>query len=233
MKIAVVDDEQVWTLKVKEYIQAYFKGNNIEIKCYESGEDFLEANEEFVIVFMDIEMQGLDGFSVLAEYRKTQKDTICIILTTHTELSRNGYKVEAFRYIDKYCLEEVNEALDSALLRLERYQMVEIPVISQKQVQVPCYNILYFEAFDHDIMMHTINGAVFKCSESLTQVMERLEKKGFIMTGRSYLVNIDHIRKVEVKQIVLDTGMLIPLSRRKYPEVQKIYFDWKISRANG
>lgn len=233
MRIAVVDDEILWISKVKKYIQSYFGNRVFEIKSYTSGEAFLEENEDFTIVFMDIEMSGIDGFSTLAEYKITHRETLCIILTTHVEMCSVGYKVEAFRYIDKYHLEEINEALESALLRLERYQLVDVSIISQEKMQISCYNICYFEVYNHDVLMHTAEGECFRCKETLGQLAARLEEKGFLLAGRSYLVNIDHIRKVESTQIVLDTKMTIPLSRRKYSQVQKIFFNWKVSRANG
>ena len=37
-------------------------------------------------------------------------------LTSHTEMARLGYRVNAFRYIDKRHLEEITEALDFFLV---------------------------------------------------------------------------------------------------------------------
>lgn len=122
MRIAVVDDERNWLVKIKRYVKEYFGEMDVEIRAFFSGEAFLEDAGEYQIVFMDIEMPGRDGFSVLQEYRMEHEDSLFIILTTHIEMSREGYKVEAFRYIDKHkMMDEIREALDSALLNLQKY----------------------------------------------------------------------------------------------------------------
>ena len=146
MRIAVVDDEKNWLVKIKRYIKEYFGEMDVEIRTFFSSEAFLEDAGEYQFVFMDIEMQGRDGFSVLQEYRMEHVDSLFIILTTHIEMSREGYKVEACRYIDKYKMEEIREALDSAPLK---------------------------------------------------SLARKLKDKGFVLTNRFCLVNLEHIRKVE------------------------------------
>ena len=235
MKIAIVDDEKIWLDKVGEKITQFFAPKSIEaqVENFTSGEDFLDDGGAYDIVFMDVEMPGRDGFSVLEEYRMDNPESIFIILTTHIEMSRQGYKVEAFRYIDKCEIEEIDEALNSAMLRLEKYQTVDIPVSAMQMQRIQCCNILYFEVFGHSVIMHLSNGMECKCTESLSELSKRLEEKGFLLTNRSYLVNMEHIKKVETNQIKLAGNVMIPLSRRKYPDVRKRFFDWKVRRANG
>lgn len=233
MKIAIVDDEKLWLEKIQGYVRGYFTEMEIIIENFTSGENFLKNMEDYQIVFMDIEMHGRDGFSVLQEYRKHHVASLFIILTTHIELSRQGYKVEAFRYIDKYEMDEIKEALDSAMLRLEKFQMIEIPVISLEVHKIQRYHVLYFEVYDHDVLMHTIDGEIVRCRETLKELTNRLEDKGFVLTNRSYLVNMEHIRKVGQNQVYILGDRVLPLSRRKYTDIHKRHFEWKIQRANG
>ena len=233
MKIAIVDDEKSWLLKIRNYVKDYFHEISIGIDIFLSGEAFLEAKADYQIVFMDIEMQGRNGFSVLQEYRMNHDDSLFIILTTHIEMSREGYKVEAFRYIDKYEMEEITEALDSALLSLEKYQVVSIPICFLGEQKIQCYDILYFEVYDHVVLMHTRSGETYHCAESLTVLADKLKKNGFVLTSRSYLVNLEHIRRVEQNQVSLIGDISLPLSRGKSTGIRKLHFEWKMRRANG
>lgn len=174
MRIAVVDDEKNWLVKIKRYIKEYFGEMDVEIRTFFSSEAFLEDAREYQIVFMDIEMQGRDGFSVLQEYRMEHVDSLFIILTTHIEMSREGYKVEACRYIDKYKMEKIREALDSAPLSLQKYQMVSIPVCFLGEQRLQCYDILYFEVYDHVVLMHTRDGETYHCTEPLKSLARKL-----------------------------------------------------------
>lgn len=84
-----------------------------------SGKSFLDANEEFDIVLMDIEMPVMDGFEAIERYKTRFSDTIIIILTTHDDLAKKGFIFEAFRYIDKPSMvSELPEALKSAARKL-------------------------------------------------------------------------------------------------------------------
>ena len=89
MKLAIVDDEVYWRDIVLKEIQKY-SGYEFCIEVFSSGIDFLESEQAFDIVFVDVEMPEKDGFQVLKEYRQKYSESICIILTTHVELSRKG-----------------------------------------------------------------------------------------------------------------------------------------------
>lgn len=233
MRIAIVDDEKNWLMEIKKYIKNYFGKVKVTIDTFSSGEIFLQRRRDYQIVFMDIEMQGRDGFSVLQEYRLNHGDSLFIILTTHIEMSRQGYRVEAFRYIDKHEMEEITEALDSALLNLQKYQIVCIPLKFLGEQEIQCYDILYFEAYDHVVLMHTKENETYQCVEPLKDLAKRLQDKGFVFSSRSYLVNLEHIRKVEKNMICITDDHRISLSRNKCTEIRKQHFEWKMHRANG
>ena len=56
--------------------------------------------------------------------------TVYIILTTHTEMSRKGYLVNAFRYIDKSNMsKEIVEAINAAEVLLRRNDNIEINIV--------------------------------------------------------------------------------------------------------
>lgn len=96
-----------------------------------------------------------------------------------------------------------------------------------------CYDILYFEAYDHVVLMHTKENETYQCVESLKDLAKRLQDKGFVFTSRSYLVNIEHIRKVEKNMVRIAENHELSLSRSKCTEIRKLHFEWKMCRTNG
>lgn len=233
MRIAIIDDEEIWTKKVKEEVRQFFGNVKVDLHVYLSGEAFLKRDLEYQIVFMDIEMPGRDGFSVLKEYRNHHRESLFIIVTTHLELSCKGYQADAFRFVDKFNPAELGEALNDAMLRLEKYQTVEIAVPMRGTLPLQCFDIVFFEVYSHKVLMHTKWGKTFPCVLSLHELFEQLEDRGFIFVTRSYLVNMEHIRRVAPDGVYLEDGTVLPLSRRRYAEVQKSHFEWKMKRANG
>lgn len=131
MKIAIVDDDKEWRQNALRVTKQYFEEGDIVVKCFSSGEALLEKNEKYEIVILDIEMPGRDGFQTACEYKVSYPDVIIIMLTTHLELSRKGYEVDAFRYVDKlHIKEELEAAFFSAKKLLERNKIVEISVVN-------------------------------------------------------------------------------------------------------
>lgn len=73
MRIAICDDDPLISEKLSKYVNNYFEHNHIkspEINCFSSGEELLSHNENIDIVFLDIEMPGMNGIYVGKELKK-------------------------------------------------------------------------------------------------------------------------------------------------------------------
>ena len=71
-KIAIVDDEQASRQHLADYALRYAKecGEHMELIQFESGVQFLEQyTPDFELVFLDIEMPGMDGMQTARELR--------------------------------------------------------------------------------------------------------------------------------------------------------------------
>lgn len=112
-KIAVCDDEQIFiddvVAKLKE------QSEQCEISEYTSGEELLDSLLDFNIIFLDIEMMGINGINTAFSLREQKYDGMIIFLTSHTEFMPDAFKVKAFRFLDKPLDDEkFNEAFTEA-----------------------------------------------------------------------------------------------------------------------
>ena len=109
MKISIVEDEAVWREQIQSMIEKYGREQNIsfQISAYEKGRDFMESADADLL-FLDIELaEGEDGFGIARQLMDSGNQCKVCFLTSHTEMARLGYRVNAFRYIDKRHLEEI------------------------------------------------------------------------------------------------------------------------------
>lgn len=83
------------------------------------------------------------------------------------------------------------------------------------------------------VLMHTRDGEPYHCTEPLSSLVKKLKDKGFVLTSRSYLVNLEHIRKVERDKVCLSDSQTLLLNRGKYAGIWKQHFVWKMRRTNG
>ena len=74
MDIAVVDDEKAIREHVCALIEEQQPGSVIE--AYVTGEELLASGKRFDIVFLDIQMDGMNGIEAARELRERQEDTV-------------------------------------------------------------------------------------------------------------------------------------------------------------
>ena len=59
-------------------------------------------------------------------------------------------------------------------------------------------------------------------SESLRKIEDRLQSEQFIKIHRSHIINIQHIREIDNKVIVMDDGTKLEIARRKKTPLKKL-----------
>ena len=100
MKIAVCDDDKKDIARLKKLIEAYDAYNNVgfSILEYESGSELLRdfSNGDYVdIIFLDINMDDIDGLSVAKKIREEMDDVPIVLVTAFMNYALEGYKVRA------------------------------------------------------------------------------------------------------------------------------------------
>ncbi len=232
MRISIVDDGSNWRERVKTEIQKYDKNNEFEIDVFNSGKNFLDSKKHYDLTFIDIEMPDIDGFDTIAKAKEAGDDGLFVILTTHAEMSRKGYVVNAFRYIDKACLEEIKEAIDSAIIVLGRNQKIKINAINDKPREIVLKNIIYIETEKHYVVIHTKQGRI-NCSNNLSELESMLQGKWFCRCHNAYIVNLDEISRIEERIVYLSNGDDIDISHRKMNQFKKLYINRQYECANA
>lgn len=232
MKIAVVDDEKLWQEKIKRLLEAYAWSENIEIDLFSSGEAFYKK-KDYDIVFMDIEMGKMDGFEAAYRYKENNQDFVLIFLTTHTEMSRRGYLVNAFRYIDKANVEEeLKEALDAFELLCKKNHVIQFHVVNLGTVHLKLKDILYIETEKRNVVIHTKEQS-FVSNRKIEELEEELKEWGFFRSHKSYLVNLTNIFKFDKLNVYFKNGKKALVSTRKYVELKESYLKQKYVIANS
>lgn len=225
MKIAIVDDEKSWIELEKKYVLEYWE-EEVEILTYDSGTSFLEAERKFDLVLIDIEMPEINGFDTIREYREWNPKGAVIIVTKHVELSREGFKVDAFRYIDKAQIqEEMKEAIRAVKRYLRGEQKIPIGIEGFGKVRIALKQIRYFKMKSGTLILYASRGEHI-CMETLSQLENCLNRWGFFRVNPSCLVNFECVISYTDKEICMEKGEKIPLSKGRYKEWEKNYTDW-------
>lgn len=208
INIAVCDDEEVFIKKIESIVKDYFADKDVDfaIDTYTSSLKFCELKEEMTkydIVFMDINMDEMDGIETSKLLRTYCSDTYLIFVTAFINYTLEGYKVEAIRYILKdFNNMHVNiaEALEVILKKMDLdSKKMRYEFIGEGERDISINDIVFVENNLHRLTFHMqINGneEEFKIYKKLSDIETDFDSECLIRTHQSYLVNMKYVKSV-------------------------------------
>lgn len=231
MVVGILDDEIVWVNKIKDCIKEYFVITNFKdyeiITCLDENE--LNKNiEKIDLLFLDVELnESENGFEIAERIQKKEYNCKICFLTSHIEYARMGYKVNAYRYIDKYYLDEINEALATYNAQISKAEYIECKNEEGADELINIGQSLYIELIDRKLCYSFAGGKKYFSEGKLKNLAEKYESLGFIQVQRSYLVNMKYIRNYDSRHLVMIDDTQITISRDRLQFFKKKYFDYR------
>lgn len=224
MNIAICDDEKVIIKQVRDMIIGQLA--DCQISEYESGKELLSSGKSFDIIFLDIQMENMNGIQAAKELRKKEEDSIIIFITALKEYVFDAFDVSAFHYILKPIeADKINEVLKRALEKIRRRDSDKKRQIFIKtrymNRTLNVDEILYMENQKRKVIIYTEKEKIefyAVMSELKEQVGER-----FYRSHRGYLVNMAYIAEYNMDTIWLSNGNRVYLSKDKYQDFVKQY----------
>ncbi|WP_304432767.1 LytR/AlgR family response regulator transcription factor [Acutalibacter muris] len=225
--IAICDDESVFIHQVSALLQQYAKMKNLIFQLH-SFSDPRTLQDEILdgsvhdIYLLDVEMPSIDGFSLAKQIKNAQPHAPILFLTSHIEMSREGYKVDALRYVSKLSLEdELNEALDAALAEADQAEKHYLTITHYHDiVRIPYDEILYVQKLMRYLEIHTSRQEIIKAGRGIKEIFEKIGDERFVFVSRNCFVNLDHVQQLSESFVKMDTDESLPISRRMLPGVK-------------
>ena len=232
--VLIVDDEPLSCARMKRLLQSEQDISSIAIA--ENGQTALPAIRELNpdIIFLDIEMPGLNGFEMLKKIPPGKKP-YTIFVTAYEEHAVKAFEVEAVDYLLKPVTKErLSAALDRArnLLRqsaspkrneypkhLAIKEQDGVHLIKMSQVD-------WVEADGRYVILHS-GSRSFAMREGINSLSARLDPSRFLRIHRSFVVNVDRIAKLQPSfhgdyRVLLHDGTRLLLTRHYKSVIQKI-----------
>ena len=233
VRIAICDDQDIFQGTIKNKLNLLLKKECIkaQIDCYDSGDKlikFLKENKGiYDILFLDILMSDINGLDVAQEIRTFDNRMQIIFLTSSSDYILQGYDVEALGYLikgqeDKKLEEVLLKAIEKTDKNYDDYIMIK----SGSFIRTICLkNIEFIEVRNRTITINTDDETI-EFNGKMEDMQNELLCKNFILTHRSYLVNVRKIKHIGTSSIELKSGKEVLLSRLRSKGVKKAYLDY-------
>lgn len=230
--VAICDDsfEVRDIIKTLIFKNEFEKENSFNIIEFNSGDELLKSNAVFDILFLDIDMPGLNGIETAVQLNsgRINSDYRIIILSGLSgDWVKEAYKTRAIRYVSKPIIEE--EFYDALRVATEELAPgVEIKVMSgHNRCTILSTEIMYVKAFG-DYCRVVTKKEIYDKNCSLTELQKIIDNDAFLIPHRSYLVNFKQVKKIADNYLEMKCGERIPYSRRKKKEIMERFIRCKV-----
>ena len=227
MRILICDDDVLIIEQIRKYCQNFF--NKIQVKCpelvcFSDGETLLSDEGEKDILFLDIEMPGMNGIYVGNELKMRNENIIIFIVTSHSEYLDEAMRFHVFRYLSKPLdkqrfFRNMKDAVD-----LYNSMTVKIPIETKQGVHtLPASSIVAVEAQGRKITVHTVKGD-FESIHTIKYWEKLLPKNHFFQTHRSFIINFEYVTDFDHTLVHMnDNQFHAYLTKRKYSSFKEAY----------
>jgi len=171
------------------------------------------------ILFIDIELPEIDGFHTVKQV-KIHNEEILVIFVTNLDLCvYESLKYRPFRFIRKSHLEEIEEAVSSAVSLIKaKNEVLNIQISTVQNIEVRIVDIIYFESQHNNVKLVTVKGE-YTYRSTLKIIEKKLEGKGFVRIHSGYLLNVKYIQFIRKTNVAIffHRGIkYLPVSRGRH-----------------
>lgn len=243
MDAIVIDDERNGRIALRQKLHDYCPSVRVVAEA-ENGAEGIELIHQFQpqLVFLDIEMPGMDGFEMLINI--PDKKFHLVFTTAYDQYAIKAIKYAAFDYL----LKPID--IDELQMTIERMSQLPVSDITGKKLETLEQNLLT-KPFLNKIAVPTQEGLLFfdinhiqrleaqsnytmiyfddqprmMASRTLKEFEEILPMDTFFRIHNSHIINLLFIKKYirgDGGQVEMKNGDHILVSRRKKDEFLKI-----------
>ena len=217
-----IDDEKVIMGQISGLVRKQMPECYLE--SYATGEGLLEAAKRFDIVFLDIQMDGMDGIETAGRLRKKQDDIVLIFVTGNREYVFDALDLYAFHYLLKPVDEDkFREVLERAAGEVAKKKEKRGLFIKKRNLTLDQAGILYIESRAKKVEIHTAGSKDIIEIYATMEEMEGQLGEDFYRCHRAYIVNMAHITEYDNDSITITNGDKVYLTKKKYGDFVKAY----------
>lgn len=235
LRIGICDDDQEdieWMERLAVHFSEEHPETPVQIQLYRSPYELLDDIEKtggFDLYLLDVVMPHMNGITLARRIRERKERAEILFLTVSREYAVDAFSVKASGYLIKPVKQpDFDDAVLDCIHRLSPEHNASLMLKSRSGLQrVPVGELVSVESFNHNQICSLSDGSMLEVSVTMAELMEALKDyPAFVRPHRSYLVNMDFIRRLTSRELLLVNGKRIPVSQSAYGKLKNEYFTY-------
>ncbi len=233
--IAVCDDQIDHMKRLFQKVQAVCEKIPKRFDCHvydgflsaERVIDFM-STRPISILFLDIELKGINGFELASRINEEYPETIIIFVSSYENYVFKSFEYEPFRFIRKSHLDdELEPALLAAVDKHLRAGKTFLVDSTSGKLEIRHKDILYFESSHNYLVVHTVGGRNYSFRSTLTTLEEKLKGEDFCRIHHAYIVYLPSIKRIEGSaSVIMKDDTTLPISARQKNVFKEAYIEY-------
>ena len=229
IRIAICDDEKHMSDHIRAMASDFFRKKNreIQLRTFLSGEELLNYDGQIDILFLDIQMNGVDGLETARKLRAGKFRGFLIFITVLKEMVFQSFEVQAYDYlvkpVDEKQFEKTMERLFASMQNVGEDSLL-VQQGYERRI-VPKDEIVFCEVIDRKIYLNLASGEIIDYYERIENLETKLDGH-FFRCHRSYLINLKHLKGYKNGTAYMDNGKEVPVSRLRSREFSGVVLQY-------
>ena len=229
IRIAICDDEKHMSDHIRAMASDFFRKKNrgICFRTFSSGEELLSYDGQIDILFLDIQMKGMDGIETARKLRAFKFRGFLIFITVLKEMVFQSFEVQAYDYlvkpVDEKQFEKTMERLFASMQNVGEDSLL-VQQGYERRI-VPKDEIVFCEVIDRKIYLNLASGEVVDYYERIENLETKLDSY-FFRCHRSYLINLKHLKGYKNGTAYMDNNKEVPVSRLRSKEFSGVVLQY-------
>lgn len=230
ISIALCDDEKKYLDYYSKILKNMIKDHQIqfELVTFNNGDSLLFYLENdplrFQIFILDVMMPSISGIDLAKKIKKINPNARIIFLTSTKDFVFDAFDVLPVNYILKSSDDKkLKNVVIDLITKIDEHIISDNFVYHTKKqvISIPFSKIVYFEVYHRIITIHVLNQPNFEFYSSLKSLEKLIDPNRFVRIYRSYILNMQYIKRLNYNELELKDGTVLPISRMFFNKVKE------------
>lgn len=231
--VAIVDDESIWLKELTEKLNLAFKKLKISyynLSVFQTFEEFERSlkQNEYHLVFMDVCLgKGMNSIEGVKKLKALNFNFNICFVSTHKEYVFDALETLPTTYLLKPIeVDKIKNIIEKDYSVNASVANISLYDCNDKHNRLFLLkDIKYIEHYYRKTSVYT-NKDTFVVRENLEDILNIISDYPIVRIHKSFVCNLHYVKKLNRYYFTLEDGEKVPISKRDYSRIKKIYEDY-------